>query len=165
MRLIAVLTVLTVSLFALAACGGDDESDPTATQVAAEQPSPTATTAEPTPTELAPEPTPTEPPPEPTPTEPVPEPSPTEADEASGGEDEVLIEQGRVIFEETAGGIGCAACHGMDAKGDPNIGSADIRGAGADRIRGALASVEMMAIVELTDEEIEAVAAYLATFE
>ena len=150
------MTLLALSLVIFVGCGGDDDDEPTATQASAVQPTATATVAdEPTATVPA----------EPTPTEPAADPTSTEDDEASGGGDDELIEQGRVIFEETAGGIGCAACHGMDAKGDPTIGSADIRGANAERIQGALASVDMMSIIELTDEEIDAVAAYLATLE
>ncbi len=38
---------------------------------------------------------------------------------------EDLIAEGKIIFEETAGGVGCASCHGMDGSGD--IGP-DIRG-------------------------------------
>ncbi|MGE3842852.1 MAG: hypothetical protein AB7I50_14850 [Vicinamibacterales bacterium] len=66
---------------------------------------------------------------------------------------------GRDIFEKTAGGLGCAACHGMDAKG----GSAapDIRGADEPRVRAALAGVAVMSRITLNDAEIAAVVAHL----
>jgi mono/diheme cytochrome c family protein len=68
---------------------------------------------------------------------------------------------GKEVFEKKAGGIGCQACHGMDAKG--NIGP-NIRGATAVQIREALATVDLMkeTVKNLNAEDIEAVAAYLA---
>ena len=65
---------------------------------------------------------------------------------------------GMKIFLETAGGVGCASCHREDASGDvgPNI-----QGRTAADIREALASVENMDFIELTDKEIDEVATYL----
>ena len=65
---------------------------------------------------------------------------------------------GKVIFEETAGGVGCQACHGMDAKGD--IGP-DIRGRDSVAILAQLKTNEVMAFITLTPEEVDQVAAYL----
>jgi DNA-binding beta-propeller fold protein YncE/mono/diheme cytochrome c family protein len=68
---------------------------------------------------------------------------------------------GRTIFEETAGGVGCASCHGMDGAGNNAMGGPDIRGATEDRVRPALAGVEAMSTIKLTDAEIAAVVAHL----
>jgi len=72
------------------------------------------------------------------------------------------VAAGKLLFEETAGDVGCASCHGMDAKGDAGP---DIRGRTADDIHYAKENVEDMNFLELTDQDIEAVAAYLATFQ
>ena len=72
-----------------------------------------------------------------------------------------MIEAGRTIFLETAGDVGCASCHLEDASGDvgPNIQGMDV-----DTIRNALhGGVEDMGFIELTDTEVEQVAAFLAT--
>lgn len=73
-----------------------------------------------------------------------------------------LIAQGRLLFEETAGGegVGCAVCHGHFGMGDEQIGPNN-RGAPEARIRKALATVDRMGFLHLTDEEIKAVAAFL----
>jgi mono/diheme cytochrome c family protein len=65
---------------------------------------------------------------------------------------------GKVIFEETAGGVGCAACHGMDATGDigPNI-----RGQDSVAVLQALSANEDMQFIELSKDEVDQVAAYL----
>lgn len=67
------------------------------------------------------------------------------------------------MFEKTAGGVGCAYCHGMDGKGagPSGLNAPLIRGKTEVHVRGALASIQMMSIVKLNDEEITAVAAYL----
>ena len=64
---------------------------------------------------------------------------------------------GKVVFEED---IGCIACHGDKAKGDVGIGP-DIRGKKADDVRLQIESNEMM-MFDITDEQMEAVIAYLA---
>ncbi len=76
------------------------------------------------------------------------------------------LAQGKLIFEKTAGGVGCAYCHGLDAKGNgPAKNNApDIRSKTEADIRAAVAGgVPVMSIVKLTEAEFEAVAAYLAT--
>ena len=65
---------------------------------------------------------------------------------------------GKIIFEETAGGVGCQSCHGMDATGD--VGP-DIRGRSSADILAQLQTNEEMAFIELTDEERDQVATYL----
>jgi len=65
---------------------------------------------------------------------------------------------GKVIFEETAGGVGCAACHGMDATGD--FGP-DIRGQDSVAVLQALKANEDMQFIELSEVEVDQVAAYL----
>ncbi len=69
-----------------------------------------------------------------------------------------LAAQGKIIFEKTAGGVGCQYCHGMDARG--KIGP-NIRGKSPQAIKQALGTVVQMSIVHLTDQEIQAVSAYL----
>lgn len=69
------------------------------------------------------------------------------------------VAAGKIIFEETAGGVGCMSCHGQDATGD--FGP-DIVGMDAAMIQVQLESNENMTFIELTDEEVEQVAAYLA---
>jgi len=79
---------------------------------------------------------------------------------AAGG---TLQAQGKVIFEQTAGGVGCAACHGMGGTGNSALGAPDIRGASQERVREALVGVAMMTAIRLTDAEIEAVVGHLQT--
>ena len=69
--------------------------------------------------------------------------------------------RGEQIFQKTAGGVGCASCHGIEATGmvGPNI-----RGRTASQIASALGRVEAMSFIKLSSEEVEAVAAYLASF-
>jgi mono/diheme cytochrome c family protein len=69
--------------------------------------------------------------------------------------------QGRAIFEKTAGGTGCAACHGMDARGGAQFKAPDIRGADETRVRAALAGVTVMSRISLNEAEIAAVVAHL----
>jgi len=72
------------------------------------------------------------------------------------------IEHGRVIYEETAGGVGCAMCHGMAATGDPDAGAPYIRGVSDAQLRSALTgAVPVMEFITLTTEEESAVLAYL----
>ena len=68
---------------------------------------------------------------------------------------------GRIIFEETAGGVGCAYCHGMDGTGNPALGGPDIRGETSERVRGALSDVDFMSEIRLNDDEITAVVSHL----
>lgn len=75
-----------------------------------------------------------------------------------------LFGQGKLVFEKTAGGVGCAFCHGPDGKGGgiSGLGAPDIRGAKEAKVRGALiGGVPLMSFIKLSDEEITAVVAYL----
>lgn len=68
---------------------------------------------------------------------------------------------GRDIFEKTAGGVGCASCHGMNARGGVQFNAPDIRGADEARVRSALAGVTFMSRITLNDAEITAVVGHL----
>jgi len=68
---------------------------------------------------------------------------------------------GREIFEKTAGGVGCAFCHGMAGRGGAQFNAPDIRGADEMRLRSALAGVAVMSRITLTDAQIAAVVAHL----
>jgi len=65
---------------------------------------------------------------------------------------------GKLLFDETAGDIGCAACHGTDATGD--IGP-DILGMDPVAILAALRTVPDMGFITLTEAEVSQVAEYL----
>jgi len=80
---------------------------------------------------------------------------------ASAGGDQLAA--GKLIFEKTAGGVGCAYCHGLDGKGNgpAGVGAPANRGKTEEQVRNALASVELMGIVKLSDGDVKAVAAYL----
>ncbi|MBI4640698.1 MAG: cytochrome c [Candidatus Tectomicrobia bacterium] len=73
-----------------------------------------------------------------------------------------LIPKGEEVFQKTAGNVGCQYCHGADAKGKvgPNI-----RGKSAKAITQALGTVLQMGFITLTEDQIEAVAAYLKYLE
>lgn len=81
---------------------------------------------------------------------------------SDSGPDEALIAQGRIIFEENAGGVGfgCATCHGHFGMGDLQVGPNN-RGASEERIRKGFATRDQMSFLRLPDEEIKAVAAFL----
>ena len=79
----------------------------------------------------------------------------------SHSEDTVLDSDafaGKLIFEETAGGVGCQSCHGMDASGET---APDIRGQDARTILEQLRGNENMQFIRLKKKEIDQVAAYL----
>ncbi len=78
-------------------------------------------------------------------------------EEATSGPKD-LIAIGEVIYQETAGGLGCQFCHGRDARG--NIGPS-IRGKTAGDIMGQLEEEGQMSFLSMSDKEVEAVAAYL----
>lgn len=84
------------------------------------------------------------------------------ADPASAADspDKQTIEKGHQIYL-TAGGVGCAACHGPYGEGDVGIGPYN-RGLGELVIQAALIKVEPMKFLkdELSDADIKAVAAY-----
>ncbi len=72
---------------------------------------------------------------------------------------------GQAIFEKGAGGaggIGCATCHGVNARGGAQMNAPDIRGASEDRVRAALVGVVAMSRFKLSDAEIAAIVAHLA---
>jgi cytochrome c553 len=86
-------------------------------------------------------------------------------DSVQSGSDEFneeVVMAGRLLFEETAGGIGCAACHAHFALGDSFI-APNVRGVSKNRIEGALEAVEEMEFLidELSSEDIDAIAEYL----
>lgn len=84
------------------------------------------------------------------------------SDQTAPAAADAVLARGKEIFEKTAAGVGCASCHGMDGKGSSCIGAPANRGADEATVRTALATVEMMSIVKLTEDEIKAVVAYLA---
>ena len=71
-----------------------------------------------------------------------------------------LVEQGLEIFQ-TAGEVGCSACHGPYAEGDVGIGPYN-RGFDEAAIRTALVAVDVMRFLrnELSELQIEQIAAY-----
>lgn len=82
----------------------------------------------------------------------------------AGSSGDTLLAEGKLIFEETAGGTGCAFCHGLDGKGNGPAGldAPANRGASEQMVRGALGGgVDAMSYIKLTSTEITAVVAYL----
>jgi len=73
-----------------------------------------------------------------------------------------LIEAGRMLAElsDTAGGQGCLNCHGTFGVGDLKIAPA-YRGRNADDIRNALETVDQMDFLNVSEDEIIALGAYL----
>ncbi len=157
-------------MLVVVSCGGSDDSSPTSTTAPAATPVPTATTA-PDPT---PEPTATEAP-APTATQ-APAPTATTAPSSGGGDfedptgqfDQELLAAGKVVFDETAGGVGCAFCHGLDGKGDgpAGVGAPSNRGASLSQFEAAITEGESGAMDfldgQLTRSEKAAVIEYLA---
>jgi mono/diheme cytochrome c family protein len=84
---------------------------------------------------------------------------------AAGAPTGDLVARGRVIFEKTAGGVGCAYCHGMDGKGSGPAGlkAAFIQGKTEADVKYAMRELPMMSTVKLTDDEVTAVVAYMQT--
>lgn len=71
---------------------------------------------------------------------------------------------GRRIYLETAGGVGCAYCHGVDGRGEGTAGldAPNIVGAQMSAIRSSLAGgVPIMGFIKLNERELAAVAAYV----
>ncbi len=136
---------LAMVMVFLAACGGGS-TDP----VTLSAPPPTAVTIAPTqvpidipPTAVAP-------------TTPA---TPTQA--AQTGTLEEQIAAGKILYEKTASGVGCALCHGIDGKGDPLYAAPSNRGATADQILDAIETRPQMAFLVLSNDEVQAIAAYL----
>jgi len=146
----ALIGVLAVVL--LTACA---TTAPTATPVTpAGVVLPTLAPATPTATAAAPTATPTAPP--------VGVATPTATPDGPGNGDELLA-LGKEVFDKTAGGLGCAYCHKADATGDPVLGSPNIQGVTADQIWAALDTRAQMTFITMTEQEVDAVTAYLGT--
>ena len=96
---------------------------------------------------------------------PAPRPATSGSQSGAAPASSTLLAQGRKVFEETAGGVGCAYCHGHDGKGTGPAGlqAAFIQDKKEVDIRYAMANLPMMSIVKLNDQEVEAVAAYVQT--
>ena len=90
---------------------------------------------------------------------PAPGPAPAVAGPVAAGGNPIA--RGREIYEKTAGGVGCAACHGMNGRGGAQFNAPDIRGANEMRLRSALAGVVVMSRITLNDADIAAVLAHL----
>ena len=71
-----------------------------------------------------------------------------------------FIKRGEEIFQRSAGGVGCASCHGIDARG-VDASAPEILGRPPKAIKRALATVSRMDFISLSDDDVEAVAAYL----
>ncbi len=144
LRLIVLAVVIGV---AAASCGGsaaEEEPATSATTLAAAPTTVAASTAAPTTAAAT------------TTTTAGPDPAPT----STGAADVVAL--GEELYQRTAGGIGCQACHGTDGLGD--VGPAVI-GKDAATIKIQLETNEAMTFIVLSDAEIEAVAAYLAVLQ
>jgi cytochrome c553 len=81
---------------------------------------------------------------------------------ALGGEPELspYLAAGKLLFEETAGDVGCQACHGFDATGTDI--APDIRGKDETAIIQNLMINDNMTFLALSTEDIEQIAAWLA---
>lgn len=79
-------------------------------------------------------------------------------------QDADLLERGKLVYEELAGDVGCAYCHGLEGRGDgtAGIGAPDIAGAQDSAIRSSLAgAVPMMGFIQLSARDLDAVIAYV----
>jgi mono/diheme cytochrome c family protein len=88
---------------------------------------------------------------------------PAEAEEAIVWDLEVLT-LGKLLYEETAGGVGCAYCHGLDGRGEGTAGveAPGVVGAQEAALRSSLAgAVPLMGFIKLTETEFAAVLLYL----
>lgn len=76
--------------------------------------------------------------------------------------DDPLVAAGKVLYEETAGGVGCATCHGTDGSGNPDAGGPYIRGVAASTFKSAVhGGVPAMEFLGLKSTEEKQVFAYL----
>jgi mono/diheme cytochrome c family protein len=79
--------------------------------------------------------------------------------------DNNLLALGKVIFEDTGGGVGCAFCHGLQGEGDgpAGVGAPPNAGGTLERLDWALegGETDAMTFIKLTKAEKEAVVAYL----
>ena len=149
------ITGLVTVLVFIAACGGTTSSSTAGGSPPTPTPSftPTAAPATASPTTAPAPPTATV----------TATPTPTQASSSVPDEvsDEETLAQGKLIFEKTAGGVGCAMCHGMNGQGDPMQGAPPNIGASAEMIEQALFDRPQMSFIKLTRDEVNAVAAYL----
>lgn len=77
---------------------------------------------------------------------------------------DALLAQGKILYEKTAGGVGCASCHGIDGKGagTSGTGAPDIRGASEAKVRATLSGgVAAMNFIKLNENEMQAIVAYV----
>ncbi|MBI3014593.1 MAG: cytochrome c [Candidatus Tectomicrobia bacterium] len=72
-----------------------------------------------------------------------------------------LVAKGKIVFERSAGGIGCAYCHGPDGRGKAAFAAPNIRGKTISDVLRALETRPQMSSIRLNDEEIDALEAYL----
>ncbi len=172
-KTIVAVMIMGAMLAIFAACGGsEEESSSTATSIPA--PANTAVVEQPT---AAPDPTATNVP------EPTAEPTATTApvtatevpasngdivfDDPMGEFDQELLAIGKEIFDVTAGGLGCAFCHGLDGKGDgpAGIGAPANRGLDRSKFDAAISDGESGAMEfldgQLNNSEKDAVIEYL----
>ena len=149
-RSIGARALLAATAFAMvvAGCGGSSSEPTTAAPTTA---APAATTAAPADTTTAPETT-------AAPAETTAAPETT----APAGDDDMFA-RGEDLFLVSAGGVGCKTCHGTEARGDVGVGP-NIQGKTVSAIKTQLQENELMEYMRatLTQEDIEAVALYLA---
>ncbi|MDP2743916.1 MAG: cytochrome c [Dehalococcoidia bacterium] len=91
---------------------------------------------------------------QPAPAAPAPVTTPSQVDPAA------LRAKGEQIYQTT---VGCKNCHGADGKGLPNV-APDVRGESADDIKRALGG-DAMSFIRMTNDDVEAVAAYLKSLQ
>lgn len=136
----------TVAIGLLAACGGSS-SEPTATPTATVEGTSAATAvATPAGTTAA-----------------TASPQATVTPAATSAAD-AQFALGEEVFQKTAGGVGCAYCHGGDGMGDgpAMVGAPPNRGATEAMVRDALSNNPDMTFIKLSSAEIKAVVVYLA---
>ena len=77
--------------------------------------------------------------------------------------DDDSLALGKLVYDETAGGVGCAECHGLDGKGQGRRGESapNIVGASRTAVREALRGAFDMQDIKLTGDELAAVIEYL----
>jgi len=74
------------------------------------------------------------------------------------------LKLGKLLYEETAGGVGCAYCHGLDGLGEGTAGveAPGVVGALEAAVRSSLAgAVPLMSFIKLTETEMAAILMYL----
>lgn len=147
------VTAAALALLITAACGSASAAPAeTRLPVVATLPPLAATLASPTPT--------------PTPSAATSSPAaPSAAPSATGSASSGLLALGKTVYE-TAGEVGCVACHGPLGKGGrtkEGDTAPDIRGASETKLRDALrGGATQMTYIKLSDGEIEAVVEYLS---